>query len=163
MLDFSWSEIALIGVVALVVIGPKDLPKALRTVGVWVRKARTISREFQSSVEQMIRESELDEVRKQVESVTSIDVTREIEKSVDPTGEIAESLKAPEVPDFDKLASGNASPAEAQADAAASPTAAPEPQDLPSIEAPEPADPAVPKPASVAGAGATPAKPENPS
>src|SRR5207302_3856286 len=98
MLDFSWSEIALIGVVALVVIGPKDLPKALRTVGVWVRKARTISREFQSSVEQMIRESELDEVRKQVESVTSIDVTREIEKSVDPTGEIAESLKAPEVP-----------------------------------------------------------------
>src|SRR5437762_5863814 len=113
MLDFSWSELALIGVVALVVIGPKDLPKALRTAGVWVRKARTISREFQSSVEQMMREAELDEVKKQIESVAAVDIEKEFEKTVDPTGELAESLKPPEMPELDKIAGD-------------SPTAAPE-------------------------------------
>src|SRR5450755_3644299 len=100
MLDFSWSELALIGVVALVVIGPKDLPKALRTAGIWVRKARTVSREFQSSVEQMMRDAELDEVKKQIESVSSMDFANEIEKVVDPTGDLAEALKPPVLPDF---------------------------------------------------------------
>jgi sec-independent protein translocase protein TatB len=66
LLDMGWSELMLIGMVALVVIGPKDLPKALRVAGFWVRKARTLSREFQSSVEQMVREAELDEVRDQL-------------------------------------------------------------------------------------------------
>jgi Tat protein translocase TatB subunit len=103
MLDFSWSELALIGVVALVVIGPKDLPKALRTAGIWVRKARTISREFQSSVEQMMREAELDEVKKQIESVSSVNIAKEIEKAVDPTGDLAESLKPPEMPDLNAM------------------------------------------------------------
>jgi sec-independent protein translocase protein TatB len=103
MLDFSWTEIALIGVVALVVIGPKDLPKALRTAGVWVRKARTISREFQSSVEQMMREAELDEVKKQIENVSSMNIAKEIEQAVDPTGDLAESLKPPEMPDFNQM------------------------------------------------------------
>ena len=56
LLDFGWSELMLIGVVALIVIGPRDLPKALRVAGFWVRKARTLSREFQSSIEQMVRE-----------------------------------------------------------------------------------------------------------
>jgi sec-independent protein translocase protein TatB len=95
MLDFSWSELALIGVVALVVIGPKDLPKALRTAGIWVRKARSISREFQSSVEQMMRDAELDEVKKQIESVSSVNIAKEIENTIDPGGELAESLKPP--------------------------------------------------------------------
>src|SRR5258708_116326 len=109
MLDFSWSELALIGVVALVVIGPKDLPKALRTAGVWARKARTISREFQSSIEQMVRDAELDEVKKQVEAVTTINVEDEIKKVVDPSGSIAESLTAPEMPDLQTI--GHETPA----------------------------------------------------
>src|SRR5260221_11123232 len=110
MLDFSWSELALIGVVALVVIGPKDLPKALRTAGVWVRKARTISREFQSSVEQMMREAELDEVKKQIESVSTVDIGKEIEKVVDPGGDLAESLKPPEMPDLNKIVNEPSTP-----------------------------------------------------
>ena len=60
--DIGWPELMLIGVVALVVIGPKDLPRAMRVAGFWIRKARTLSREFQSSVDQMIRESELEKV-----------------------------------------------------------------------------------------------------
>ena len=64
--DIAWPEFLLIGVVALVVIGPKDLPAALRVAGYWVRKARTMSREFQSHFDQMLREAELDEVRQEL-------------------------------------------------------------------------------------------------
>ncbi len=98
MFDFSWSEFAIIGVVALVVIGPKDLPKALRTAGILVRKARTISREFQSSVEQMVREAELEDVKKDVEKAAAINLEHEISQAVDPGGEIAGGLKAIETP-----------------------------------------------------------------
>jgi sec-independent protein translocase protein TatB len=140
MLDFSWSELALIGVVALVVIGPKDLPKALRTAGVWVRKARTISREFQSSVEQMMREAELDEVKKQIESVAAVDINKEFEKAVDPTGDLAESLKPPEMPDLNKIVNDSAAPAPPPAPAAlpgeaAAPTPAPASGETPPAEA----------------------------
>ena len=100
LLDFGWSELMLIGVVALVVIGPKDLPRALRVAGYWVRKARTLSREFQSSVEQMVREAELDEVRQELKKATEIDLEKEFRHAVDPTGSLEESLKPPELPDF---------------------------------------------------------------
>src|SRR5246500_1513065 len=100
LLDLGWSELLLIGVVALVVIGPKDLPKALRVAGYWVRKARTMSREFQSSVEQMIREAELDEVRQELKKATEIDIDKEFRRTIDPTGSLAESLKPPELPKF---------------------------------------------------------------
>jgi sec-independent protein translocase protein TatB len=99
MFDFAWSEIVVIAVVALVVIGPKDLPKVLRTVGVWVGKARGIAREFQSSLDQMIRESELDDVRKDVEKATSMDITHEIEKTIDPGGEMKQALAEPVLTD----------------------------------------------------------------
>jgi sec-independent protein translocase protein TatB len=95
MFDFSWSELALIGVVALVVIGPKDLPRVMRTVGLWVGKARAIAREFQSSLDQMIRESELEEMRKSVERASNVNLAREIERAVDPAGELQRSLEPP--------------------------------------------------------------------
>jgi len=95
LLDFGWSELMLIGIVALVFIGPKDLPKALRIAGFWVRKARTLSREFQSSVEQMVREAELDEMRQELKKATEIDLEKEFRQAVDPTGSLAESLKPP--------------------------------------------------------------------
>jgi sec-independent protein translocase protein TatB len=104
LLDFGWSELMLIGIVALVVIGPKDLPKALRVAGFWVRKARTLSREFQSSVEQMVREAELDEMRQELKKASEIDLDKEFRQAVDPTGSLAESLKPPELPNFSQSA-----------------------------------------------------------
>ena len=98
MFDFSWSELALIGVVALVVIGPKDLPRVMRTVGVWVGKARAIAREFQSSLDQMIRESELEEMRKSVERASNVNLAHEIERTIDPAGELQKSLEPPSPP-----------------------------------------------------------------
>ena len=95
MFDFAWSELAVIAVVALVVIGPKDLPRVMRTVGIWMGKARTIAREFQSSLDQMMREAELEEMRKQVEQATNVNLAHEIERTIDPAGEMRKSLDEP--------------------------------------------------------------------
>jgi sec-independent protein translocase protein TatB len=100
LFDLGWSEILLIGTVALIFIGPKDLPKAMRLAGFWVRKARTLSREFQSSIDQMIREAELDEMRQDLKKATEFDLEKEFHHTIDPTGSLGESLKAPELPDF---------------------------------------------------------------
>ncbi|HJM94079.1 MAG: Sec-independent protein translocase protein TatB [Alphaproteobacteria bacterium] len=72
MLDIGWTEILVIAVVAIVVIGPKDLPRTLRTVGQWIAKARGITRDLQNSVNDMIAESEIDELRKAGESLGEI-------------------------------------------------------------------------------------------
>jgi len=121
MFDFAWSEILVIGVVALVVIGPKDLPKVLRAAGKWAGKARAVAREFQGSIEQMIRESELDEMKKEVEKVVETDIGHEIEKSVDPTGELQTAIAPPDLSDAVKdpvgttdTTTGTAAPAPAE-------------------------------------------------
>src|SRR5271170_1772519 len=95
MFDFAWSELMLIAVVALVFIPPKDLPRAMRTVGFWVRKARSIAHEFQGSLEQMVREAELDDVRKEIEKATSINFDEEVARTVDPKGELHAALNDP--------------------------------------------------------------------
>ena len=100
LFDLSMTELMLIGVVALVVIGPKDLPKALRVAGFWVKKARTLSREFQTSVEQMMREAELDEMRKEFKKASEFNIEKEFHNTIDPTGRLAESLQPPELPKF---------------------------------------------------------------
>ncbi|WP_232629984.1 Sec-independent protein translocase protein TatB [Methylobacterium sp. Leaf118] len=69
MLDMSWGEVMLIGGVALIVIGPKDLPKALRTLGQVTTKVRRMAGEFQHQFSEAIREAELEEVRRDVEGV----------------------------------------------------------------------------------------------
>ena len=104
LFDLGWSEILLIGVVALVFIGPKDLPKAMRVAGYWIRKARTLSREFQGSIDQMLREAELDDVRQQLKKAAEFDLDREFHNTIDPTGSLGESLKPPELPNFSAAA-----------------------------------------------------------
>lgn len=93
--DIGWPELMLIGAIALVVIGPKDLPRALRVAGFWVRKARSMSREFQGSVEQMIRDAELHEMREDLQKVTQFDVEHEIRSTIDPDGTVAAALAPP--------------------------------------------------------------------
>ncbi|WP_082531630.1 Sec-independent protein translocase protein TatB [Methylobacterium sp. Leaf469] len=69
MFDMSWGEVMLIGGVALIVIGPKDLPKALRTVGQITTKMRRMAGEFQSQFNEAVREAEFDEIRREVDGV----------------------------------------------------------------------------------------------
>ena len=64
MFDVAPTELVLVGVVALVVIGPKDLPRAMRIVGTWVGRARGMARHFRSGIDEMIRQSELEEMEK---------------------------------------------------------------------------------------------------
>ena len=98
MLDIGWTEILIIAVIALFVVGPKDIPKALRTVGVWVGKLRSLSREFQSTVEDAVRDTELDEVKKQIESAKT-EFQKNVNESVDPKGELTGMLKGVDEPE----------------------------------------------------------------
>ena len=65
MFGVDTSELVLVAVLALIFIGPKDLPNALRTVGRWVGQIRGMARHFQSGIDAMIREAELEEMEKQ--------------------------------------------------------------------------------------------------
>jgi sec-independent protein translocase protein TatB len=117
MFDIGWDEMALVAVVALIVIGPKDLPNVLRQVGRWTRKARELAGEFQRGVDDMMRESELADLKTQVEKATDPNqLRREIEKTVDPTGDIARSLEPPVMPSMDEAAKPAAPAAEAVAE-----------------------------------------------
>jgi sec-independent protein translocase protein TatB len=144
MFDIGWSELLVIGVVALVVIGPKDLPRVLKTVGYWVRKARNVSREFQSSIEQMVREAELEDVKKEIEKVSSLDLHQEFEKTVDPTGDLKKSLEPPVLPSLDPM------PASAAAALPPGPEPAPPVDPAPPAALPDGAAPA-PAPEHAAG------------
>ena len=95
MLDIGWSELAVAVVIALIVIGPKDLPRILRAAGRWAGKARSMASDFRTSVDTMVREAELDDVKKDVESVAGYDVGKEIENTIDPTGEMAREISQP--------------------------------------------------------------------
>ena len=92
MFDIGWQELLVIGVVALVVIGPKDMPIAIRAVSRWAAKARGLAREFQHGLDEVVREAELQDIKKNIEEAKTFDVTGEIAKAVDPTGEVAKTL-----------------------------------------------------------------------
>jgi sec-independent protein translocase protein TatB len=90
MFDMSWGEVMVIGAVALIVIGPKDLPKALRTLGNMTSHVRKMASEFQSQFNEAMREAELDDIKKEVSGlgaeVSSINesVSSSLNTSFDP-------------------------------------------------------------------------------
>lgn len=95
MFDFAWSEIALIGVVALVLIGPKDLPVAIKAVTAMVKKARRMAAEFQTHVDDMVKDADLTEVRDQFRQIRNLDIRGTIARAVDKDGTIREAMKDP--------------------------------------------------------------------
>ena len=92
MFDIGWQELFIVAVLALLVIGPKDLPRALRTMGKWVRKARVMARDFQGGLDDVMREAELDDVKDQLDSASGLDIGKEIENTIDPTGDISRDM-----------------------------------------------------------------------
>ncbi|WP_395020007.1 Sec-independent protein translocase protein TatB [Dongia sp.] len=95
MFDLSWGEMGIIAVVALVVLGPKELPNALRTMSGLMKNARKLAGEFQSGVNEIIREADLEDARKKLQEVQSLNknqIKNAIEKAVDPTGEVKTAL-----------------------------------------------------------------------
>jgi sec-independent protein translocase protein TatB len=79
---FSWSHILIMLVVALVVVGPKDLPRLMNMAGKWAGKARAMASEFRKSFDEMARESELSELRKEIDNL----------KKSNPVSDLASSM-----------------------------------------------------------------------
>ncbi|MBS0518887.1 MAG: twin-arginine translocase subunit TatB [Proteobacteria bacterium] len=89
MFGIDSPELLVIAIVALIVIGPKELPTLLRTWGKWMAQMRGMASEFRGHVDEMIRQSELDEVKKQLEAATGgVDL-----KSLDPTKQIRSAIE----------------------------------------------------------------------
>jgi sec-independent protein translocase protein TatB len=141
MFDIGWSEMAVILLVALIVIGPKDLPRVARTMGQWVGKGRAMAREFQRALEDMAREAELDKVKSEIEKAGRTNVGKTIEKSIDPSGELSKAFdpKAGSAPASGGKRTNGDRPAGAQAQ--------------PAQAASAPVAPTIPDPPAPAGNG----------
>jgi sec-independent protein translocase protein TatB len=123
MFDISWSELLVIAVVAIVVIGPKDLPRVLRSLGRWTGQVKRMARDFQNQFNEALREAELDSVKKDLEEVAKIDPMAEVRTEMAKTNaEIMTELNKPAPEPAASAASpGSATPAAAPATAPAAP------------------------------------------
>jgi sec-independent protein translocase protein TatB len=133
MFDIGWGELVVIGIVALIAIGPKELPTVLRTLGQWMGKIKRMANEFQGQFQEALREAEMADLKKQADDLQSsvTDFT-----SFDP---MADAQKA-----ADRAAEGAGEPATPSAEpVVAAPTIPVEPtQALPPIDVPMPEQPA---------------------
>ncbi|QPH54376.1 Sec-independent protein translocase protein TatB [Pontivivens ytuae] len=89
MFDIGFYEMVIVGVVALIVVGPKDLPKMFRTVGQYVGKARGMARQFQNAMNDAARQSELQDVKKAMDGVS-----QGVKAATDPLGQATKSARA---------------------------------------------------------------------
>ncbi len=96
MFDIGWSEMAVIALIALIVIGPKDLPKTMKAIAHWMRKARSLTREFQSGIDEMVREAELEDAKKALEATRQGNLQRTISNAIDPDDEVGSEVRAVE-------------------------------------------------------------------
>ena len=92
MLGLDWSELALIAVVAVVVIGPKDLPDAVRGIAKGIQKLRRMAGEFQGQVDEVVREAKLDDVRNSINEIRNFNVRDIVEKEIDKDGSIRKTF-----------------------------------------------------------------------
>jgi sec-independent protein translocase protein TatB len=130
MFDLGWAEMAIIMLVALIVIGPKDLPKVARTIGQWTGKARALARDFQRSLDDMAREAELDEIKKSIDKAGRFDVKKAVKDMVDPEDEFDrafeiddEMKKAKPASNIRPKSIAKAPPGDGEAPSVATPTA----------------------------------------
>src|SRR5258708_5078536 len=105
MFDIGWGELLVIGVVALVAIGPKELPTVLRTLGQWMAKLRRMAAEFQGQFQEAMREAEMSDLKKQVDEMTTqaqsyanFDPVSEVRRELDSTQQQIESSLADKPP-----------------------------------------------------------------
>ena len=156
MFDIGWSELVVIGIVALIAIGPKELPSVLRTVGQWMGKVRRMASEFQGHFQEAMREAEMADLKKSVDEMT--DAAKGF-TDFDPLASVKK-----EVDSFTADPLATTPPASASPEAAAPGTPAPMssdatiPQSSPAIapEAPQPPSETKPEAASETKSGTTP-------
>ena len=110
MFDLAWSEIALIAVVAVVVIGPKDLPDAVRGVARMVRKARQMASEFRGQADELVREANLHEVRDSLNEIRNFNIRDTFEKTVDGDGTLRKTFEEDPLRDHPHTSYGESTP-----------------------------------------------------
>src|ERR1051325_3696223 len=132
MFDISWGKLVIIGVVALLVIGPKELPGVLRQLGQWMTKIRRMAAEFQGQFQEAMREAEMADLKKQFDDTTSAlkstfdttDIKNELEKMIqDPVGSTPGAPNVAATPPSDPTATPPEVPPSAPADPVALGTA----------------------------------------
>lgn len=104
MFDIGWTEILVIAVVAIIVIGPKDLPRMLRTLGRYAGQLRRTAGEFRSQFDEVIRDSELDELRSSLQDASNLNPLNQIKDTISDsmaplkqsTDSIKSAIEAPE-------------------------------------------------------------------
>jgi sec-independent protein translocase protein TatB len=133
MFDIGWGELVVIGIVALIAIGPKELPTVLRTLGQYMGKIRRMAADFQGQFQEAMREAEMADLKKQAEDLKSSvsDIA-----SFDPMASTQKDIeRALEVPEMEKsLTTATEVPSDA-------PAALPEPEQQPEVNAPLPEPP----------------------
>ena len=133
MFEIGWGELLIIGVVALIAIGPKELPGVLRTLGQWMNKLRRMASEFQSQFHEAMREAEMADLKKQVDDMTSqaqsyasFDPVAEVRRELDSTQQQIESAMADKPTEASPVAAEpSAAPAIATSTDVAAPSSAP--------------------------------------
>jgi sec-independent protein translocase protein TatB len=94
MFDIGWTEMLVIAVVMIVVVGPKDLPKMLRTFGRTTAKLRAMAGDFQKQFNEALKEAELDDVKKSVDSLRDLNPASQIKKQLNPFEKAAADVRS---------------------------------------------------------------------
>jgi sec-independent protein translocase protein TatB len=94
MFDIGWTEMLVIAIVMIVVVGPKDLPRMLRTFGKTTAKLRSMAGDFQKQFNEALKEAELDDVKKSVDQLRNLDPRNEIKKQLNPFEKAAQDVRA---------------------------------------------------------------------
>jgi len=92
MLDFGWQEFMIIAVVTVIVVGPKELPRVFRTITGFMKKARSLAGEFQGAMNEIAREADLEDLKKEAQKIKKGE--SDWVKEIDPTGEVGNSVRA---------------------------------------------------------------------
>jgi sec-independent protein translocase protein TatB len=142
MFGLGWGEMVVIGIVALIAIGPKELPTVLRSLGQWIGKIRRMANEFQGQFQEALREAELTDLKKHAEdisaSVTNFDPLADTQKEMEKAFEMPDPMASPPSSGEVPATSGGALPDGAKLPAGAIPSPELPPIDVPLPELPPP-------------------------
>jgi sec-independent protein translocase protein TatB len=160
MFDIGWGELLVIGIVALIAIGPEELPGALRTLGQWMGKLRRMASEFQGQFHEAMREAELADLKKQVDEMTTqaqsyanFDPVSEVRKEFESTQQQVESAISGQTP-ADTPPTDTSSAATVAAEPTIAPGADTPRIEAPAVEAPNPSAPSTQAPSGSAASDA---------
>ena len=84
MFDIGWQELFIIAAIAIIVVGPRDLPRALKSISGYISKAKSMVRELQSGIDEVAREVDLENIRKDAQEASNIDIESELKDTIAP-------------------------------------------------------------------------------